>query len=187
MIRTNQLSSFALFVPAFFSHTPLPLLAGGGVSPAVAKLVNLIIFLGILFYLIRKPAKEFFATRLAQVRATLQQAAKEKEAATAKMAELDTRLSRLDSELAEIKSQAQREAAAERERLQAEAVRDAEKIRATAQREIEAAKQIALTELRDFAATKSVDLAEQIIRRELNPEDDARLLKRMSEEMSKVS
>lgn len=186
MIRTNQLCSFALFVPAFLSQTPLPLLAGGGVNPAVAKLVNLIIFLGLLFYLLRKPAKEFFATRLAQVRATLQQAAKEKEAASAKMAELDSRLSRLDSELAEIKSQAQREAAAERERLQAEATRDAEKIRATAQREIEAAKQIAMSDLREFAATKSVDLAEQIIRRELKPEDDAQLLRRMGEEMSKV-
>jgi F-type H+-transporting ATPase subunit b len=187
MIRTNQLCSFALFVPAFLAHTPLPLLAGGGVSPAVAKTINLIIFLGILFYLVRKPAKEFFATRLAQVRATLQQAAKEKEAATAKMAELDARLSRLDTELTEIKSQAQREAAAERERLETEAKRDAEKIRATAQREIEAAKQIAMSELREFAATKSVDLAEQIIRRELKPEDDAQLLRRMGEEMSKVS
>ncbi|HMV51051.1 MAG TPA: ATP synthase F0 subunit B [Blastocatellia bacterium] len=186
MIRTNQLCSFALFVPAFFSNAPLPLLAGGGVHPAIAKLVNLVIFLGIMIYLLRKPAKEFFANRLAEVRATLQQAAKEKETASAKMAELDARLKRLDSEVAEIKAQAQREAAAERERLQAEAVRDAEKIRATAQREIEAAKQIAMSELREFAATKSVDLAEQIIRRELKPEDDAQLLKRMGEEMSKV-
>ncbi len=154
---------------------------------AVSKAVNLVIFLGLLYFLLRKPAREFFTTRLAEVRATLQQAAKEKDAATAKMAELDGRLSRLDTELAEIKSQAQREAAAERERLQVEAQRDAEKIRVTSQREIESAKQIAMSELREFAATKAVDLAEQMIRRELKPEDDARLLQRMGEEMSKVS
>jgi F0F1-type ATP synthase membrane subunit b/b' len=117
----------------------------------------------------------------------LQQAAKEKDAASAKMAELDARLSRLDTELADIKSQAQREAAAERERLQAEAQRDAEKIRVTSKREIESAKQIAMSELREFAATKAVDLAEQMIRRELKPEDDAKLVARMGEEMSKVS
>lgn len=187
MIQTNQFCSLALFVPALIDQLPLPLLAEGGIHPAVAKLVNLIIFLGLLYYLLRKPAREFFANRLAEVRATLQQAAREREAATAKMAELDARLNRLDVELTEIKSQAEREAAAERERLKTEAGRDAEKIRSMAQREIEAARQIAISDLREFAATKAVDLAEQIIRQELKPEDDARLLARMGEEMSKIS
>ncbi len=154
---------------------------------ALSKLVNLTLFLGFMFWALRKPAKEFFKNRLAEVRSTLQQAAKEKEAATAKMAELDARLARLDSEIAEIKTQAQREAEAERQRLEAEARRDMEKIRQNTQREIESAKQIAMSELRDFAATKAVDLAEQMIRKELKPEDDARLLAKMGEEMSKVS
>ncbi len=154
---------------------------------AISKLFNLTIFLAFLIWVLRKPAKEFFSTRLAEVRATLQQAAKEKEAAAAKMAELDARMSRLDTEISGIKSQAQREAAAERERMEAEAKRDIEKIRQSSQREIESAKQIAMSELRDFAATKAVDLAEQMIRKELKPEDDAKLLQRMGEEMSRVS
>ena len=154
---------------------------------AISKLFNLTIFLAFLIWVLRKPAKEFFSTRLAEVRATLQQAAKEKEAAAAKMAELDSRMNRLDAEIAEIKSQAQREAVAERERLETEAKGDIEKIRQNSQREIESAKQVAMSELRDFAATKSVDLAEQLIRKELKPEDDAKLLQRMGEEMSKVS
>ena len=187
LFSSNQISSIALLIPAFSTSLPAVFLSGAGTSMVVSKAVNLVIFLGLLYFLLRKPAREFFTTRLAEVRATLQQAAKEKEAATAKMAELDARLSRLDTELADIKSQAQREAAAERERLQAEAQRDAEKIRVTSQREIESAKQIAMSELREFAATKAVDLAEQMIRRELKPEDDARLLQRMGEEMSKVS
>jgi len=191
LFSSNQISSIALLIPGVLpgplNVLPAIFLAGAGTSMVVSKAVNLVIFLGLLYFLLRKPAREFFSTRLAEVRATLQQAAKEKEAATAKMAELDARLSRLDAELAEIKSQAQREAIAERERLQAEAQRDAEKIRATSHREIESAKQIAMSDLREFAATKAVDLAEQMIRRELKPEDDARLLARMGEEMSKVS
>lgn len=184
MMQTNF--SLALFVPAFSEALPI-LLSGGAGMAAISKLFNLTIFLAFLIWVLRKPAKEFFSTRLAEVRATLQQAAKEKDAASAKMADLDARLSRLDSEIAEIKSQAQREAAAERERLENEAKRDLEKIRQSSQREIESAKQIAMTELREFAATKSVDLAEQLIRKELKPEDDAKLLARMGEEMSKVS
>jgi F0F1-type ATP synthase membrane subunit b/b' len=178
--------SLALFVPAFSNVFPI-LLSGGAGMAAISKLFNLTIFLAFLIWVLRKPAKEFFSTRLAEVRATLQQAAKEKEAAAAKMAELDSRMNRLDAEIAEIKSQAQREAVAERERLETEAKRDIEKIRQNSQREIESAKQVAMSELRDFAATKSVDLAEQLIRKELKPEDDAKLLQRMGEEMSKVS
>jgi len=187
LFSPEQLGSLALFIPAFSDGPPALWLFAGAETLMISKAVNLIIFLGLLYFLLRKPARQFFTTRLAEVRATLQQAAKEKEAATAKMAELDARLGRLDAELADIKSQAQREAAAESERLRAEAERDAEKIRAMAQREIESAKQIALSELREFAATQAVDLAEQMIRRELKPEDDARLVARMGEEMSKVS
>lgn len=187
MTNPNQLVSFAVLVPAFVSDVHPTLLFVSQGMAALAKLVNLAVFLGLLFWLVRKPAQDFFAKRLAEVRATLQQAAKEKEVASAKMAELDSRLNKLDSDIAEIKAQAQREALAERERLEAEARRDMEKIRQSAQREVESAKQIAMTELREYAATKAVDLAEQMIRKELKPEDDAKLLQRMGEEMSKVS
>jgi F-type H+-transporting ATPase subunit b len=166
----------------------LLLLAGGfWTSPTgFPKLVNLLLFLGILYYFLRRPVHEFFAQRLASVRQMLERAAKEKEAATMKMAELDARLNRLDVELAGIREQANREAAAERERMKAETERDIEKICLTTTRGIEAAKQVAMADLREYAATKSVELAEQVIRRELTPEDDARLLRRVSEEMDSV-
>lgn len=180
--------SFTLFVPALFNHAHLLLLASdGGVPMWISKAVNLAIFLALLYWLLRKPMREFFATRLAQVRQTLDRARQERDAAQAKMDELNARLNRLGSELAEIKAQGQREAAAERERAQAEAQHDAEKIRAGAQREIEVAKQVAMADLREFAATQAVDLAEQMIRRELKPEDDARLLQRVTDEMTRVA
>jgi F-type H+-transporting ATPase subunit b len=164
------------------------LLAGGfWTSPTgFPKLVNLLIFIAILYYFLRRPVREFFAQRLASVRQILERAAKEKETATMKMAELDARLNRLDAELAGIREQGGREVAAERERMKAETERDIEKIRLTTNREIEAAKQVALADLREYAAIKSVELAEQIIRRELTPEDDTRLLRRVSEEMDSV-
>jgi len=102
------------------------------------------------------------------------------------MAELDTRLNRLDADLHEIGTQSDREAAAERARMDEEAKRDVEKIREIATREVEAAKQVALADLRAFAATTAVDLAEQMIRREITPADDAKMVARVGEEMSKV-
>jgi F-type H+-transporting ATPase subunit b len=120
------------------------------------------------------------------VRETLDKAAREKQAATEEMAELDARLNRLDAEVAEIKTQAERESAAERARMETEAKRDIEKIREMAGREIESAKQVAMADLREFAATKAVDLAEQMIRREMTPADDAKMVARVGDEMSKV-
>ena len=153
--------------------------------PIISKTFNLAIFLGFLYLVLRKPTREFFAARFAQVRATLEHAAREKQAATAKMAELDARLNRLDAELKNISTQTQHEAVAERARIEAETQQDIEKIGQTARREIDAAKQLALDNLREFAATKAVDLAEQMIRRELRPEDDARLIARVGEELSR--
>lgn len=174
-------------IGSIFSVTPaLIILSGGGLHPAIPKAVNLAIFLTCLWLAVRKPARQFFAERFASVRELLERAAREKDAATAKMAELDGRLSRLDTEIAGIREQAKAEADAERERLQAEARRDVEKLAAMAQRDIEAAKQIALADLRDFAASKAVDLAEQMIRREMKPEDDVKLLERMAGQMNKV-
>ncbi len=166
---------------------PLFLSGSFWTSPAgFPKLINLIVFLTVLYLLLRKPAREFFRQRLASVRETLDKAAREKKEATAKMAELDARLNRLDADLAGIKAQSDREAAAERARMDAETKKDIEKVREMAGREIEAAKLVAMADLREFAATKAVDLAEQMIRREMTPADDARLVKRVGEEMSKA-
>ncbi|HEU0175494.1 MAG TPA: hypothetical protein VFV58_14625 [Blastocatellia bacterium] len=183
---TKQHCSLALFAPALPDLHPLLLSGGFWTSPTgFPKLINLVIFLTILYLLLRKPTREFFRQRLASVRETLERAAREKQQATAKMAELDSRLNRLDVDLREIGAQSDRDAAAERARMDAEAKRDVEKIREMAVREVDAAKQVALADLRAFTATTVVDLAEQMIRREMTPADDAKLVARVGEELSK--
>jgi F0F1-type ATP synthase membrane subunit b/b' len=181
--RRESLLSLALF-PLLVALRPPALVLF--IPVWIPKTINLLIFLGILYFLLRRPTREFFRQRFAQIRASLERAAKEKEAAAAKLAEIDARLNRLDAELTEIRAQAEREAAAERERIEVTEREDVEKLRAMTQREIEAAKKAAIIELRQFAAEKSVELAEQIIRRELTPEDDARLFRRLSEEMQRA-
>lgn len=184
MTRSDHLFSLALFTPQLIALMPQALALF--VAAWIPKAVNLVIFLGFLYFLLRKPTRNFFRERFTQIRAALESAAKEKAAAESKLSEIDARLNRLDTELAEIRSQTEREAAAERERIDAAAREDAEKLRIIAQREIEAAKKTALVELRQFAAEKSVELAEQIIRRELTPTDDARLLQRLGEEIQRA-
>lgn len=169
--------------------TLLPLLAGGGgwLSPALAKAINLTVFILLFYFLVRKPIRQAFAHRLTGVRELLQRAALEKEAAVKKMAELNTRLDRLDDELSAIRGRTVEEAAAERARIEAETERDIARLRQTARNEIETARQVALSDLRNFAAIRSVDLAEQMIRQEMTPADDGRLIRRVGEELTKVN
>ncbi|MBX3279444.1 MAG: hypothetical protein KF868_15685 [Acidobacteria bacterium] len=168
--------------------TPLfVLLASEGLNPAgIPKAINLIIFALVIYYLVRKPAREFFSRRLADVRTTLERAAKQKQEATAKLADIDARLSRLDADIAEIRAAAEREARAESERLERETAMEAERLRQMAAREIESAKTAAIVELREFAAASAVDLAEEILRRELTAEDDRKLLERAGAEIEKA-
>ena len=85
----------------------------------------------------------------------------------------------------------ERKADAERERestrLAQAGTADAEKIRQMAQREIEGAMKAARTELRAFVAEQSVELAETMIRREIRPEDNARMLNKYIDDLHEVS
>ncbi len=160
----------------FFSLTAPILL----INPLIPRAFNVAVFFGILYFLLRKPVRQFFVERFAHIRATLERAAKAKEEAQSRIKAIDARLAQLDSEVAKIQEMSRQEVAAETERLKTQTQADIEKIRETARREIEAAKQTALVELRQFTAATAVTRAEQIIRRELTPADDAALLERAS-------
>ena len=58
--------------------------------------------------------------------------------------------------------------------------------RLTAQREIAGAMKLARTELRTFVAEQSVELAEAMIRRDIRPEDNQRMLNKYIDELSEV-
>jgi F-type H+-transporting ATPase subunit b len=149
------------------------------------KFVNLFIFVAVMVYILTRKVKlgEAFRTRRETIKRDLARAQQERDAAVAKLKEVEERLSRLDSEVAAIQEQAKREAAAERERIKQATEAEITKVSEQAQRDIERAGKAAKQELRRFAAEQSVQFAEQLIRREMKPEDDARLISRNIEEL----
>jgi F-type H+-transporting ATPase subunit b len=153
------------------------------------RVINLLIFVIILVYILRSKVRigQVFDNRASSIVKQLEQARQDKQEAQARLAELEARLARLDHEVAEIRAEAERESAREAERIQKAAEADAEKIRQAAQREIEGAMKLARLELQAFVAEQSVALAEGIIRREIRPEDDARMLNEFIEDLSEVS
>src|SRR5262245_39335255 len=144
------------------------------------KFVNLALFVGGIVYLLTRKMKlgEAFKTRRETIKQELAKAQQERDAAVAKLKEVEERLARLDAEISTIREQSKREAAEERERIAKSTEVEIAKLGESAKREIENAGKAAKHELRNYAAATSVRLAEEIIRREMKPEDDARLLQR---------
>lgn len=166
--------------------------AGGGAQESpwwnkpgleVWKFVNLFVFVFLLVYILRRPLSEAMKARREGIRRDLMRAQEERNAALAKLEEVEARLARLDSEVAAVREQSQREAAEERERIRRATEEEAQKLRDQARREIESAGKAARQELREYTAEQSVRLAEELIRREMRPEDDERLMSLQVEEL----
>lgn len=148
--------------------------------------VNFLIFVIIFIYILRRPVSEAMRARREGIRRDLMRAQEERNAALSKLEEVEARLVRLDAEMASVREQAEREAAEERERIRRSTEEETRKLREQAQREIESAGKAARQELREFAAEQSVRLAEEMIRRDIKPEDDARLVSLRVEELGGV-
>ena len=150
------------------------------------KFLNLFLFIGVLVYFLRRPLSESLVARREGIRRDLMRAQEERNAAQAKLAEVESRLARLSAEVETIRAQSQREAAAERERIERATEEEMKKLREQAHREIESAGKLARQEVRRQAAEESVRLAEEMIRRDMRPEDDARLIGDYVEELGGI-
>lgn len=158
----------------------------GELMPVIAKVFNLLLFAGVMYFVLRRPLAEAFRARQEGIRRDLMRAEEERRAAVAKLEEVEERLAGLDSEVEAIREQARREAAEERARIERAAEEEVRKIREQARREIESASKAARAELRAYAAEQSVRMAEEMIRREIRPEDDAHLVKEYVGELGGV-
>lgn len=154
--------------------------------PTIAKLFNLLLFVGLMVYFLRRPIREAFRARQQAIRDELMRAEEERAAAVSRLEEVEGRLARLDAEVEAIRAQAQKEAAEERARIERTTEEEMRKVREQARREIESAAKAARAELRTFAAEQSVRLAEEMIRRDIRPEDDAHLAREYVEELGGV-
>jgi len=167
----------------FLSNIFLLFALAGGETPwynypgwEVWRFFNLVLFVGALIFLLRRPIGASLTARRDTIRRELMRAQEERRAALAKLEEVEARLARLDAEVETVRAQAKREAEAERESITRATAEETRRLREQAQREIESAGKVARQDLRRFAAEQSVRLAEESIRRDIGAEDDARLM-----------
>jgi F-type H+-transporting ATPase subunit b len=149
-----------------------------GVLLTLGRFFNLAVVAGILMWVARKPLASFLVSRTQSIQEQLSEAQKVRREAEAKLAEIQSRMNRLDEELRALKEAAEREAQEEYRRLIAEAERDAEKIVERARREIDGMTRAAQIELKAHVAELSIRVAEENIRSEITEEDRGRIFTR---------
>lgn len=109
-----------------------------------------------------------FRSRTESIRKGMDEARRSSEDATRRLSEVESRLARLDAEIAAMRASADQEAVAEEERIRVAAEADRHKIVEAAENEIQAAGKQARRELKAFAAELAVSLAEKRIQVDAN-------------------
>lgn len=125
--------------------------------------LNFLVIAVLIVWLAKKNLPGMFRNRTASIQQAMEEARKASEEANRRLAGIESRLSRLDAEIGEMRVAAEKEAAAEEQRIKAAAEDDARKIAEAAGQEITAVARAARRELTTFAADLAVSLAKKQI------------------------
>jgi F-type H+-transporting ATPase subunit b len=157
---------------------PAVALAGGDGIP-LEKIglhaINLVVLLGVLGFFTRNMIKDGLANRAATIRTAIEASDKAQAAAQERYAELEATLAGLEGQLAQMRRDAEAEAANERTMLLEKADSEAAAIKANVARTIQAESERARSGLRQHAAELAVTLAAEQVAASITDEDHVRL------------
>jgi len=147
-----------------------------GIPVEIWKTANLLIFLGVLVYFLGKPFNAYFRKRREDLDGLLDKAAADREQALALAAEMRLRLSRLETEIAEIRRRGAEDGETEKAAQLAAAEQEAENLRRNAAEEIDRRLASAKQELSRAAADLAASRAKEILAQAITDEDRRRIL-----------
>jgi len=126
-------------------------------------ILNFVVIAAVIVWAGRKYLPGMFRDRSAAIQKAMQEAQMASEEARRRLAEIESRLMKLDVEIGMMRNAAEKEGAAEEARIQAAAEEDARKIVTAAEQEIAAAAKAARRQLTAYAADLAVGLARKQI------------------------
>jgi F-type H+-transporting ATPase subunit b len=151
----------------------------------LSVLLNFAVVAGLIVWAGRKYLPKAFSARTAAIQEAMQEAQKASEEARRRLAEIESRLMKLDVEIGMMRDAAEKEATAEEARIQAAAQEDARKIVESAQQEIASAAKAARRGLTAYAADLAVGLAKKQI--QVDAGTDQALVRNFAGELSAYS
>ncbi|HET7318093.1 MAG TPA: hypothetical protein VFK23_03040 [Nitrospirota bacterium] len=147
------------------------------------RLVNFAIIAAVVVYFMRKPVRDFFKNRSAEIAKAMRESQEARERAAAALAEMERKIKELEAEMARMVADAKERGEKDRQALVDEGKKVAADVQAQVKQGIDIEVQKAKAALAVEAAQLSVDLAEGKIKKTINNQDHERIVK---EYISKV-
>jgi F-type H+-transporting ATPase subunit b len=162
---------------------------GGQAAPLdfLGKVVNFLLLFGGLGFLLRKPVRALLEKRSADVRRSLDEAQASRVEAEEKRAAVGGRLDGVASEIGRMKAEAAARGRVEKERIARAANEEGARLRDLAGREIDVQARTAVRELKAFVAEAATSIARERIRKGLAAEDQAGLVDKSIERLSRLN
>jgi F-type H+-transporting ATPase subunit b len=147
------------------------------------RLVNFAIIAAVVIYFMRKPVRDFFKNRSAEIAKAMRESQEARERAAAALAEMERKIKELEAETARMVADAKERGEKDRQAIVDEGKKVAADVQAQVKQGIDIEVQKAKAALAVEAAQLSVDLAEGKIKKTINNQDHERIVK---EYISKV-
>jgi F-type H+-transporting ATPase subunit b len=148
----------------------------GPTAQFLLKLLNVLIFCGLLFWMLKGALGAAFRAKAAEIETKLAQSEKDRAEGEAQVRDLEAKMEGLQLELGGIMAKAEADAEAEKQRILDAAKLEAEQILATAHSEIEYQRRLAEAELRALVANLAVEGAEKRVQQSMQGESVARVM-----------
>jgi F-type H+-transporting ATPase subunit b len=147
------------------------------------RLVNFAIIAAVVIYFMRKPVRDFFKNRSAEIAKAMRESQEARERAAAALAEMERKIKELEAETARMVADAKERGEKDRQTLVDEGRKVAADVQTQVKQGIDIEVQKAKAALAVEAAQLSVDLAEGKIKKTISNQDHERIVK---EYISKV-
>lgn len=139
------------------------------------NLINFSIFVGLLFFFLRKPVKEFWASREGQIRFEIQEAEQLGREAKSHYEEARRLASRLETDAKELTMRLEREGEMEKKQLMEEGTKRSERLKEDVVRILDQEMRKTREFLKEQTATLALETAESMIRDQIQTQDQKKL------------
>lgn len=139
------------------------------------RIFNFILFVGLLFFLLRKAVAEFWQNRAQTIVLDMEEASRARKEAGKKVFDLEARIARLDHEAQELVNAFREQGELEKKRIIEKATADALQLTEDAKRVMEQEVTKSKEQLKHQAIQLSVEIAERLLKEKLTATDQQKL------------
>ncbi|MGH9458018.1 MAG: F0F1 ATP synthase subunit B, partial [Thermoanaerobaculia bacterium] len=156
-----------------------------GIPAWILKLINLLLFVGLLVYFLGRPIRNAFRDRREKIRRELADAAERRAKADRLAADIQARLDQIEREVGAILERAEQEGERQKQEMIAQAEADAAKILAQARNAVDAQLKHARAELTAYAGQLASERALSMLETQMTEADRKKIFTEGLEEIRK--